>query len=136
MKTRISQLQRLYLTCDFLRKIIRFSFLVGKLKSYSQSGLTKQLALAANCLQEIEVIRNEVNLNGIEVIDSEVKFIDSISQQINQNAQNLLMQGMETQNQSEVAVALQTFYNLGNYNLSNKYLNDYTDDILIILMIY
>ncbi len=77
-------------------------------------GGTRELAKSAQCILELELIRKEADLSGIHVIDNETHWIVKAGEDILNNASRMLLQGMETQNQAEVAAALQVFYNLGN----------------------
>ncbi len=61
----------------------------------------------------LELIRKEADLSGIHVVDAETRWIVKAGEDVMSNASRLLLQGMETQNQAEVAAALQVFYNLG-----------------------
>lgn len=87
---------RLYAACEVLRKIIRFVYLSRKLKGHISNG-TKELALAASVIQEIEFIKRESDLSGIEVVDIESKWIVRAAQDISQNSSRILLQGIETQ---------------------------------------
>lgn len=107
------QLSRLQAACELLRKVIRFLYLARKLKSHLQGG-SRELPKAAQCVLELEVIRKESDLSGITVIDIETRWILKASEDVLTGAARMLLQGMETQNQAEVAAALQVFYNLGN----------------------
>jgi len=51
-------------------------------------------------------------MSGIEVVDAECNWIVQAMDDIQARAGLLLSQGMESQNQSDVANALQVFYNL------------------------
>jgi len=108
------QLALIQETCDLLRKIIRFTYLLRKLRGHVQAG-NRELAKAAQCIYEIESLRRETTLplQGIEVVDSEVRWIMKANEDVMNNASRMLMQGMETQNQIEVSTAVQVFFNLG-----------------------
>ncbi|PRP84475.1 hypothetical protein PROFUN_08060 [Planoprotostelium fungivorum] len=111
-KTR--QLIRMQRTCELLRKINRFSSLLRKLKGHMQAG-NRELSKAAQCLYELEFLRREstLPLQGIDAVDSEVRWIMKANEDVSNNASRMLMQGMETQNQMEVTLAVQVFFNLG-----------------------
>ena len=59
------------------------------------------------------MIRKEADLSGIKVIDNETQWILKAGDDVLNNALRMLLQGLETQNQGEVAAALLVFYNLG-----------------------
>jgi hypothetical protein len=54
-----------------------------------------------------EQLQKEADLSGIEVVDEETPFIAKVETEIVNKATYMLQQGMETQNQAEVANALQ-----------------------------
>ncbi|GAM25889.1 hypothetical protein SAMD00019534_090640 [Acytostelium subglobosum LB1] len=97
IKSQITQLRRVQDTCEMLRVVIRYLSLVKKLKIH---------------LKE-DTLRKESNLTGIAIIDTQVQWVNQCREQIITTASNLLLQSMDNQNQSEVASALQVFYNLG-----------------------
>ena len=137
LKSRTLQLSRLQSACDLLRKIIRFLYLARKLKSHLQAG-SRELAKAAQCILELELIRKEADLTGIIVIDNETQWIIQAGEDVLTNASRMLNQGLETQNQAEVAAALQVFYNLGTLKSKvtttmNNYINKITQTIQISL---
>lgn len=51
-----------------------------------------------------------VILIGWKVVDSEVRWIMKANEDVSNNASRMLMQGMETQNQMEVTLAVQVFF--------------------------
>eukprot|EP01117_Protostelium_nocturnum_P020411 TRINITY_DN9165_c0_g1_i2.p1 TRINITY_DN9165_c0_g1~~TRINITY_DN9165_c0_g1_i2.p1 ORF type:complete len:748 (-),score=194.71 TRINITY_DN9165_c0_g1_i2:48-2291(-) len=108
------QLGRIQETSDLLRKINRFLLLAGKLKGHLQGG-NRELSKAAQCLHELEMLRKEstLSLGGIQIVDSEVRWILKANEDVTNISSRMLIQGLETQNQMEVSSALQVFYNLG-----------------------
>eukprot|EP01132_Coremiostelium_polycephalum_P004257 gene4257-5327_t len=112
VKTQILQLKRVQDSCELLRIVIRYLSLVKKLKNHLQVG-NRDLSKSAQCIHEINILKQENNLNGIDIIDSQVNWIKTTSDQIITISSTLLYQGMENQNQTEVANSLQVFYNMG-----------------------
>ncbi|PFX29947.1 Conserved oligomeric Golgi complex subunit 5 [Stylophora pistillata] len=54
------------------------------------------------------------DLSGIQVIENDLKVAAKARVEVENQAQRMLSQGMTTQNQTQVATALQVFYNLGS----------------------
>ncbi|EFA82182.1 oligomeric Golgi complex component [Heterostelium album PN500] len=111
IKGQINQLKRVQDTCELLRVVIRYLSLIKKLKIHLKDG--RDMAKAAQSIHEIDTIRKENNLSGITIVDQQVEWLNRCREQVVTTAGNLLLQGMDTQNQSEVANSLQVFYNLG-----------------------
>lgn len=57
-------------------------------------------------------IRKTADLAGIHAVDKEIQWIMKADEDVTKGASLMLIQGMETQNQSQVANALKVFYNL------------------------
>eukprot|EP01104_Vermistella_antarctica_P000795 TRINITY_DN10905_c0_g1_i1.p1 TRINITY_DN10905_c0_g1~~TRINITY_DN10905_c0_g1_i1.p1 ORF type:complete len:881 (+),score=171.55 TRINITY_DN10905_c0_g1_i1:217-2859(+) len=111
IQTRTLQLERLQNASELLRKVRRFLSVSSKLTRVLSVG-NRELPKAALCVYELETIRKEADLSGVEVVDREVQWIVRTEHEVTSRAQRLLVQGLEIQNQAEVANALQVFYNL------------------------
>eukprot|EP01006_Ploeotia_vitrea_P029063 TRINITY_DN61668_c0_g1_i1.p1 TRINITY_DN61668_c0_g1~~TRINITY_DN61668_c0_g1_i1.p1 ORF type:complete len:851 (+),score=78.41 TRINITY_DN61668_c0_g1_i1:76-2628(+) len=133
IQSRVTQLQNMWYTMELFHTVHNFLLLLQKLKdqqnllpaetgSDKSSTTTKQpqtsgtlameLPKAAKHLHEIETVLAEVDLTGIEIVDQERPFINAISKAIRKKANDVLQTGLQDQNQAEVGLALQTFYNL------------------------
>lgn len=110
--TRTVQLRNLQEACDLLRRIIRILYLSKRLHSQLQGG-SREITKAAQSLNELDYICDGVDLTGIEVIEQDRRFVKQARQEVESQAQKMLEQGMETQNQAQVATSLQVFHNLG-----------------------
>ncbi|ELR14443.1 golgi family protein, putative [Acanthamoeba castellanii str. Neff] len=109
IQARTTQLERVQSSCDVLRQITRFLYLAKKLRSHLD---TQRLPEAAECLYELEQIRKTADLTGIHVVDKETQWIMKADEDVTNGASLMLIQGMETQNQSQVANAIKVFYHL------------------------
>ncbi|XP_076861700.1 conserved oligomeric Golgi complex subunit 5 [Brachyhypopomus gauderio] len=109
---RTAQLARLQVACDLLRRIIRILYLRKRLQGQLQGG-SRELAKAAQSLNELDYLSQGVDLSGIDVIENDLLFISRARLEVENQAKRLLEQGMEIQNPSQVGTALQVFYNLG-----------------------
>ncbi|XP_071960171.1 conserved oligomeric Golgi complex subunit 5-like [Antedon mediterranea] len=109
---RTAQLRRLQETCDLLRRIIRILYLSKRLHGQLQGG-AREITKAAQSLNELDYLYHGIDLSGIEVIEEETLFIKKAKKNVEGQAQRMLEQGMETQNQTQVGTALQVFHNLG-----------------------
>ncbi|XP_040007214.1 conserved oligomeric Golgi complex subunit 5 isoform X2 [Xiphias gladius] len=110
---RITQLARLQVACDLLRRIIRILYLSKRLQGQLQGG-SREITKAAQSLNELDYLSQGVDLSGIEVIENELLLISRARLEVENQAKRLLEQGMEIQNPTQVGTALQVFYNLGS----------------------
>ncbi|KAN0038698.1 hypothetical protein ACTA71_000884 [Dictyostelium dimigraforme] len=115
VKSHIGQLKRVQDSCELLRKVIRYIQLVKKLKNHLQAG-SRDLSKSAQCINEINLLKKDSDLTGINIIDSQVLWIKTCSDQIITISSTLLYQGMENQNQTDVANSLQVFHNMAILN--------------------
>lgn len=109
--TQTTMLIRLQMTCDLLRRIIRILHLSNRLQTQLQGGV-REITKAAQSLNELSYLMENVDLSGLEVIEKDQKLIKDARVQVEKQAKLLLEKGMETQNQAQVATALQVFHNL------------------------
>ncbi|XP_049892018.1 conserved oligomeric Golgi complex subunit 5 isoform X2 [Epinephelus moara] len=110
---RITQLARLQVACDLLRRIIRILYLSKRLQGQLQGG-SREITKAAQSLNELDYLSQGVDLSGIEVIEDDLLLISRARLEVENQAKRLLEQGMEIQNPTQVGTALQVFYNLGS----------------------
>ncbi|CAK6977028.1 LOW QUALITY PROTEIN: conserved oligomeric Golgi complex subunit 5 [Scomber scombrus] len=110
---RITQLARLQVACDLLRRIIRILYLSKRLQVQLQGG-SREITKAAQSLNELDYLSQGVDLSGIEVIENDLLLISRARLEVENQAKRLLEQGMEIQNPTQVGTALQVFYNLGS----------------------
>ncbi|KAL5014542.1 hypothetical protein ScPMuIL_008812 [Solemya velum] len=113
--TRTTQLRNLQGTCDMLRRIIRIMYLSKRLHSQLQGG-AREITKAAQSLNELDYICEGVDFSGIEVIEQDRRFIKQARKEVESQALKMIEQGMETQNQAQVATSLQVFHNLDCLN--------------------
>uniref|UniRef100_A0AAV2J1J3 Conserved oligomeric Golgi complex subunit 5 n=1 Tax=Knipowitschia caucasica TaxID=637954 RepID=A0AAV2J1J3_KNICA len=112
MVARITQLSRLQMACDLLRRIIRILYLSKRLQGQLEGG-SREISKAAQSLNELDYLSQGVDLSGMEVIENELLLISRARLEVENQAQRLLEQGMEIQNPTQVGTALQVFHNLG-----------------------
>ncbi|XP_021344387.1 conserved oligomeric Golgi complex subunit 5-like, partial [Mizuhopecten yessoensis] len=98
-------------TCDLLRRIIRIMYLSKRLHSQLQGG-AREITKAAQSLNELDYICEGVDFAGVEIIEQDRRFIRGARNDVETQAQKMLDQGLETQNPTQVATALQVFHNL------------------------
>ncbi|PIK54910.1 putative conserved oligomeric Golgi complex subunit 5 [Apostichopus japonicus] len=110
---RTAQLRRLQGACDLLRRIIRILYLSKRLHGQLQGG-AREITKAAQSLNELDYLFHGVDLSGIDIVEQDTMFIRRARKDIERQAQKMLHQGMETQNQTQVATSLQVFHNLGS----------------------
>uniref|UniRef100_A0AAQ5X9Q4 Conserved oligomeric Golgi complex subunit 5 n=1 Tax=Amphiprion ocellaris TaxID=80972 RepID=A0AAQ5X9Q4_AMPOC len=110
---RITQLARLQVACDLLRRIIRILYLSKRLHGQLQGG-SREITKAAQSLNELDYLSQGVDLSSIEVIENDLLLISRARLEVENQAKRLLEQGMEIQNPTQVGTALQVFYNLGS----------------------
>ncbi|KAK2858558.1 hypothetical protein Q5P01_003178 [Channa striata] len=110
---RITQLARLQVACDLLRRIIRILYLSKRLQGQLQGG-SREITKAAQSLNELDYLSQGVDLSGIEVIENDLLLISRARLEVENQAKRLVEQGMEIQNPTQVGTALQVFFNLGS----------------------
>lgn len=114
IKTKSKQLASLHDTVELLRTVIRVLKQMKRLQELMESGgANVDLAKAAQLYNEIETLRKETDLAGVEVVDDEIPWLVESGNQIRSEAMKGLEKGMEALNQAEVGSILQVYYNMG-----------------------
>ncbi|KAJ7354882.1 Conserved oligomeric Golgi complex subunit [Desmophyllum pertusum] len=99
--------------CDILRRVIRVIYLTKRLQSQLQDYLVQG-----------------ADLSGIQAVENDLKVAAKARKEVENQAQRMLAQGMETQNQTQVATSLQVFYNLGSLvSTVNEVVNKVRDNL-------
>ncbi|KAG7277636.1 hypothetical protein CRUP_025321, partial [Coryphaenoides rupestris] len=93
---RTTQLARLQVACDLLRRIIRILFLSKRLQGQLQAG-SREITKAAQSLNELDYLSQGVDLSSIEVIESDLLLISRARLEVENQGKRLLEQGMEIQ---------------------------------------
>ncbi|XP_004365523.2 hypothetical protein CAOG_00652 [Capsaspora owczarzaki ATCC 30864] len=106
------QLEHLQKSCDLLRHVVRFIQLAKKLRIQFDGGM-KEVAKAAQLLNDLDLVLAGEDLRGIDAVDSELAWIGSVRVAVDKEGFLQLSAGLETQNQADIATALQVFHNLG-----------------------
>ncbi|KAH7424625.1 hypothetical protein KP509_11G016500 [Ceratopteris richardii] len=139
IKTKTRQLSALHSTMELLRFVIKALRQMKRLKEVMGSDSTRpDLAKAAQLYSEVETLRKEGDLSGIDVIDAEIPWLTEAGNKVKSEAMKVLENGMEALNQAEVGSALQVYYNMGELRstvetMVNKYKNQATKCISIAL---
>lgn len=105
-------LRNLQETCDMLRAIVRVMYLTKRLR-VQVSGGAREITKAAQSLSELDHLMKSIDLSDVEVIEKDQMLIRQERKNVEYQAEQMLISGMEMQKQSHVATALQVFYNLG-----------------------
>ncbi|KAF9361419.1 Conserved oligomeric Golgi complex subunit [Mortierella sp. NVP85] len=116
IQTYTIQLERLHEASEMLRRVLRFLYLSKRLEMQMPGG-DLELTKAALTLSEVDTLLQESNLEGIHVVDNEIKNLDSVRALIVESADRMLQESMESQNQAQVGSALQVFYSLKSLDL-------------------
>ncbi|XP_069674732.1 conserved oligomeric Golgi complex subunit 5 [Periplaneta americana] len=106
-------LSRLHATSDLLRRVARIQHLSRRLTTQMQ-GSTPDITKAAQSLNELTQLSEDVDLSGLEVLEEDQHLIRSHRIEVERQAKLMLTQGLQTQNMSQVGIAVQVFYNLGS----------------------
>ncbi|KAL0486202.1 oligomeric Golgi complex subunit 5 [Acrasis kona] len=114
IKGRLRQLSNMWEATEMLRKVDRFLKSLSKLKAaYSDHTLTAlDLNKAALPLFELEEMLRDQDLQGIDVVQSEVAFIKKTGSGLRSASKQQLTQAIQTRNQSQIGSSLQVFFNL------------------------
>lgn len=114
IKTKSKQLASLHDTVELLRSVIRALKQLKRLQELMESGSANvDLAKAAQLYNEVETLRKENDLAGVEILDDEIPWLLEVGSQIRSEAMKGLEKGMEALNQAEVGSILQVYYNMG-----------------------
>ncbi|KAI8604512.1 Golgi transport complex subunit 5-domain-containing protein [Dissophora ornata] len=116
IQTYTIQLERLQVTSEMLRRVLRFLYLSKRLEMQMPGG-DLELTKAALTLSEVDALLQESDLEGVHVVDNEVKNLESVRVRIVDSADRMLQEGMSSQNQAQVGSALQVFYSLKRLDL-------------------
>jgi hypothetical protein len=73
----------------------------------------KEASKAAQLVAELEELINEGGLKGVNIVDSETKWIREVGVKVRQDAQKALEKAIVALNQGEMGLALQAFFHLG-----------------------
>lgn len=100
-------------TCDLLRKLYRFTILKRRLEIQLEStSSADHIPTAALILHELETVIRECDFDGIDIVTLALPGIQKSREYIEQEADELLKEGIEHQNQAKMAAGLQVFYNM------------------------
>lgn len=116
IRLKSQQLSHLHETVELLQITVRVIRQVRKLRELMDSeGASSKLDLtkAAQMYSEIETLRKEGDLLGIEVVDEEIPWLMEAGNRLRSEAMKVFESGMEALNQAEVGSALQVYYNMG-----------------------
>lgn len=115
IKVKSQQLKNLHETVELLQSIVRVLRQVKRLRELMDGGgaLKQDLSKAAQLYNEIESLRREGDLVGIEVVDEEIPWLVDAGGRLRSEAMKVFESGMEALNQAEVGSALQVYYNMG-----------------------
>lgn len=122
-------LNRLQITCDLLRRVIRIIHLNKRLQQnkldIESNTITREITKVAQCINEIEfLLGEEPKLNEIEIIQNDCSKMRNIKNDLIEISHDLLMSGLQKQDQIAIGSALQVFYSL-------KMLNDKVNQIIV-----
>ncbi|KAG6547278.1 hypothetical protein Mapa_011214 [Marchantia paleacea] len=135
IKLKSRQLNSLHDTVELLRSVIKALKHLRKLKELMESGSAKaDLAKAAQLFNEVDTLRKEADLVGVEVVEEEVPWLMEVGNRIRTEAMKSLEVGMEALNQAEVGSVLQVYYNMGELKstveiMINKYKSQATKSV-------
>lgn len=68
------KLKRLHVVCDYVRRVIRILRLSKRLRMHMNKN-PSEIGKASNCINEIDSCLEEVDMSGIEAIESELEYI-------------------------------------------------------------
>ncbi|KAI8362658.1 Golgi transport complex subunit 5-domain-containing protein [Blakeslea trispora] len=111
LSTFTTELENIQTACDYLRKIQRFMLLKRRLAS-QLSDNDRDMSTAALTVYELDTILKENDLDGIDIVHHEIPFVTRSSLHIQEEASSLLKEGIDTQNQTKMAMGLQVFFNM------------------------
>ncbi|KAF7727816.1 hypothetical protein EC973_007047 [Apophysomyces ossiformis] len=140
LQTYAIQLENFQATSDILRRLHRYLLLTRRLQTQlpSQEGklnvAERDIAAAALTVHELETIMTEPDLEGIDLVESETPLIQKSRERIDEEANRLLTEGVENQNQAKMAAGLQVYHNMKEmgervHELTTKMLDSLVNEI-------
>ncbi|GMH36010.1 hypothetical protein BSKO_03878 [Bryopsis sp. KO-2023] len=118
IRTKTRQLKNLRDAVDLLRHVNHRLKLTQRLRTQIEEGQkggsapTPDTAQAAKLLTEIEATGRDVDISGIEILESDSEFLRSTASRVRFQAEEMLRQGLNSLNQADVGNALQVYFNL------------------------
>uniref|UniRef100_A0A8C4R8S3 Conserved oligomeric Golgi complex subunit 5 n=1 Tax=Eptatretus burgeri TaxID=7764 RepID=A0A8C4R8S3_EPTBU len=112
LQARTTQLAKLQSACDLLRRIVRVLSLSRRLQTQLQGG-SRDVTKAAQSLGELDHLCRGADLTGILAVEGDLLLVARARGELENQANRMLEQGMDSQNPSQVSMALQVFYHLG-----------------------
>jgi hypothetical protein len=113
VKARTLQLRNLHETIEMLRLLIHRVKLMQKLKvQMAAPAASLDLAKAAKLITDISNIDKERDLSGIVAVAADQSFLKDSTASVRQQAEEALIDGMESMSQAKVGSALQVLFNL------------------------
>uniref|UniRef100_UPI00359007C5 conserved oligomeric Golgi complex subunit 5 n=1 Tax=Myxine glutinosa TaxID=7769 RepID=UPI00359007C5 len=112
LQARTAQLAKLQSACDLLRRIVRVLSLSRRLQTQLQGG-SRDVTKAAQSLGELDHLCRGADLTGIHAVEGDLLLVARARGELENQANRMLEQGMDSQNPSQVSMALQVFYHLG-----------------------
>lgn len=106
-------LSRLHATSDLLRRVARIQHLSRRLGAQMQ-GSNPDITKAAQSLNELSQLSENVDLSRLEVLEEDQRSIRNHRIEVEKQAKLMLTQGLQAQNLTQVATAVQVFHNLGS----------------------
>ncbi|PHZ14047.1 uncharacterized protein RHIMIDRAFT_200796 [Rhizopus microsporus ATCC 52813] len=106
LSTYARQFENMQTTCDLLRKLYRFTILKRRLDVQADTPT------AALILYELETVIKEYDFDGIDLVTHAIPMIQQSRKRIEQEANNLLTEGIDHQNQAKMAAGLQVLFNM------------------------
>ncbi|XP_002985481.2 conserved oligomeric Golgi complex subunit 5 [Selaginella moellendorffii] len=114
IRSKSTQLSSLHTTVELLRAVVRVLKQLKRLRELVvDSSKPTDLSKAAQLWSEIDGLRSDADLSGIEVVDSELAWLKEAGTKIRSEAMRSLEAGMKAFNQAQVGAALQVYFNLG-----------------------
>ncbi|KAJ3163351.1 Conserved oligomeric Golgi complex subunit [Irineochytrium annulatum] len=149
IRSQTTQLERVQDAAELLRRVRRFLYLVRRLEGQVPTAVTAlgtvtssggagsmddgqrlELPKAAMSINELDSILQETDMGGIDVVEVELPKIGSARSLIVSQAEAQIQAGLTAQNQADVALGLQVFYNLGQLAGKTQQIVDHMLDVI------
>ncbi|CAH0393234.1 unnamed protein product [Bemisia tabaci] len=108
IKTQTVMLSRLHDTSDLLRRIAQIQQLTKKLPG-------QELVKSASFINEIVELSKDVDLSGLGIFEADQKLIKSEIARVQNQAKQLLSQGLQQYNFQQVSTAVEVLLHLGTF---------------------
>ncbi|KAJ3067856.1 Conserved oligomeric Golgi complex subunit [Podochytrium sp. JEL0797] len=130
IKDQTDELELMQAGTEIIRNVQKFLGLMRRLEIHLKEEKGAGLSQAALCVRDIETLMEESDLTGIDIVDPKIVKVEAAKANILSLGDKQLLDGLNSQNQAEIATGLQVFYNIGLIASKTKLVIDESLDVI------